>query len=123
MKRANRLRKGAQFDDTYAKGTVVSGPLLILRFRANSVGTVRWGFAVGKRLAPHAVDRNRTKRRLTEAALGMVELPRSGRGGETGGFDLIVTCRGRSIEASQRELAEALRRCLERAGVVPRTNK
>ena len=35
MERARRLRKGIEFDTVYQKGTVVSGPLLVVRHMAN----------------------------------------------------------------------------------------
>jgi ribonuclease P protein component len=103
VKRANRLRKGAEFDQVYAKGTVLNGPLFVLRYRANEIGVPRWGFAVGKRLSKRAVERNRTKRRLRESA-DALELSL--------GVDIILTAKQPAMDAKQRELAAAL---LERA--------
>jgi ribonuclease P protein component len=108
VQRAHRLRKGPEFDTVYAKGTVTNGPLLVIRRLPNSLGHPRWGFAVGKRLAKQAVRRNRTRRRLRELARS---LPVSD------SFDLIVTARRGSMEATTSELADAVRRALRRAGV------
>lgn len=109
MERARRLRKGREFDELYEQGTVVTGPLLVLRYRANGLGYTRWGFAVGRRVARNAVDRNRVRRRLREAArtLGVAE-----------GYDVIVTARAMAVGASYRELKGALGALLRRAGLL-----
>lgn len=112
MERARRLRKGEQFDQTYREGTAVSGPLLVLRYRASGVPGVRWGFAVGKRLAKSAVVRNRVRRRLREAARQIAV---------EDGFDLVVTARGGAIEADFDTLLAALRRALGRAQLLGET--
>lgn len=110
MERAQRLRKGDQFDTAYREGTVIGGPLLVVRYRANSLEVTRWGFAVGKRLAKHAVDRNRLKRRLREAVARIRVQP---------GADVIVTARAGSLTADFAELQAQLERGLRRAGLVP----
>lgn len=107
MKRANRLRKGAEFDATYEKGAVIHGPLLVVRYRPNHVGRNRWGFAVGKKLLKSAVDRNRMRRRLREACREIEEIP-GGRLATSGGWDIIVTLRARGVGASAPDLAGAL---------------
>ena len=99
MKRANRLRKGPDFDQVYTRGTVLNGPFFVLRYLPNGLATPRWGFAVGKRLSKHAVDRNRTKRRLRESA-DHLQL--------ASGIDLILTAKQPGMTASQAELARAL---------------
>ena len=108
MERMGRLRKGAEFDSVYREGTVVSGPFVVLRVRANEVGFPRWGFAVGKRLVKGAVGRNRLRRRLREAARGLAP----GRG-----YDIVVTARQGAVGAPFLVLEGALRGGLERAGV------
>lgn len=109
MERSQRLRKGDEFDTAYREGTVVSGPLLVLRHLANGTEDVRWGFAVGKRLAKHAVDRNRAKRRLREAARQVPVQP---------GHDIIVTARAGSLTADFASLRAAIQRGIARAGLL-----
>jgi len=106
MDRSRRLRKGPEFDTAYQKGTAVRGPLLVVRVSPNGLGRDRWGFAVGRRLAPLAHDRNRVRRRLREAAR---------QAGEEEGRDIIVVAREGAKAASVAELAEELRRLLRRA--------
>ncbi|MCC6960938.1 MAG: ribonuclease P protein component [Dehalococcoidia bacterium] len=100
-----RLRKGREFDRVYAEGTVVNGPLFVVRAVPNGLEQARWGFAVGRKLAPRAVVRNRTRRRLRDAAR-RVEAPV--------GWDIVVTARGRLLDAEfvaiERELGRAASR-------------
>lgn len=114
MERARRLRKGAEFDTVYREGTVVSGPLLVIRYRENGQGLVRWGFAIGKRLSQQATVRNRLKRRLREAARPLKVLD---------GYDVIVTARQGAVEASFDELRRGLEGGLARAGLVEAAGK
>lgn len=109
MKRAERLRKGREFDTAYSKGTVVSGPLLVVRVLPNALEYTRWGFAVGKRLAKHATDRNRTRRRLREIARTLPVRP---------GYDLIVTARNGAPAATSNRLKVALSSVLAKAGLL-----
>ncbi len=109
MRREYRLRKGAEFDTVYSEGTVVSGPLVVVRYLPNESGHPRWGFAVGKRLSKLAVVRNRAKRRLRECARGVDGV---------GAFDVVVTARGSAITASSAELRLALVRALRKGGLL-----
>lgn len=108
MERARRLRKGGEFDTAYSEGTVIGGPLLVLRVRANGLGLTRWGFAVGKRIAPRATQRNRSKRVLREAARQISVEP---------GWDIVVTARRAALDISTEAADGAIRRGLDRAGV------
>jgi ribonuclease P protein component len=109
VERRRRLRRGTEFDSAYSQGTVLSGPLLTIRYSPNESGVTRWGFAVGKRLAKDSVDRNRIRRRLREAArqLAVAE-----------GHDIIVTARLGSLEASFADLRRLLAARLARAGLL-----
>lgn len=109
MERARRLRKGSEFDTVYQKGTVVSGPLLVVRHLPNADGPTRWGFAVGKRISKKAVERNLIRRRLREGARLLPVAP---------GRDIVVTARARALEASFSELQAALAALLKRAGLL-----
>ena len=106
MERARRLRKGTEFDTAYSKGTVVGSSLFAVRYVQNGLTETRWGFAVGKRIARKAVDRNRAKRRIREVARGLSVAQ---------GVDLIVVARAPSLIATASELSEGLRSVLERA--------
>ena len=104
-----RLRKGREFDSVYSEGTVFNGPLCVVRVRPNELGTERYGFAVGKKLAPSSVERNRTRRRLREAV-------REARArGEAQSVDIIITAKARLLVAGHAELVRELSRQLQRA--------
>ncbi|MGI8927459.1 MAG: ribonuclease P protein component [Tepidiformaceae bacterium] len=108
MDRSQRLGK-RDFETLYQKGAALSGPLLALRHLENGDGRTRWGFAVGKRLAKHAVLRNRVRRRLREAARSL-PVP--------AGHDFVLTARQGAVEARQSELRVALEQLLRRAGLL-----
>nr|WP_297807966.1 ribonuclease P protein component [Tepidiforma sp.] len=109
MDRSRRLRKGREFDTAYQKGTAVRGPLLVVRVSANGLGRDRWGFAVGRRLAPLAHDRNRVRRRLREAGRA------AARTGAERGRDIVVVAREGALSASVAELERELARLLGKA--------
>ena len=111
MERTRRLRKGEEFDRVYREGAVTTGPFFVLRVTPNTLGHARWGFAVGKGLSKRAVVRNGIRRRLREAV--RTALP-----GRAGAYDIVITARGRSVEASFATLAAALGKQLTRAGVL-----
>lgn len=105
-RRLGRLRKGSEFDSAYSKGTVSSGPFFVVRLLANGLEESRWGFAVGKRLLPGSVDRNRVRRRLREAAA---------RSGFKAGFDIVVTAKAPAVAAPFAAFCDSLNRELARA--------
>jgi ribonuclease P protein component len=106
MRREERLRKGREFDTAYREGVVIRGPFFVLRALPNESGHPRWGFAVGKRLLKRAVDRNRQKRRMREAARqSAAELP----------CDLVLTARQQSIDAPFGELVAEIQQLVRRA--------
>jgi ribonuclease P protein component len=111
MKREFRLRKGSEFDTAYSEGTVIGGPLVVLRVLPNLLGHPRWGFAVGKKIAPKATVRNRVKRLMKEAAR-VSAFP--------GSADIIVTARREALSASCAELRHALERGLARVSATVR---
>ena len=105
-----RLRKGPEFDDAYREGTVLNGPLFVLRKRANALNHDRWGFAVGKKLAPHAVVRNRTRRQLRAAAATTQRAPAPPPEGDGPHFDIIVTAKSALLTAPYTRIASELSR-------------
>jgi ribonuclease P protein component len=74
-----KLRKSAEFRSVYEGGKRFDGRLMTAFIRRNEVGHHRLGITASKRVARHAVDRNRMKRllremfRLSEATLQGIE--------------------------------------------------
>lgn len=102
-----RLSSGRVFDTAYSKGTVHNGPLFVVRVLANGLDESRWGFAVGKRLAPKAVTRSRGRRRMREAARAVQV---------RAGFDIVVTMKASGLDATLERLVEGLDAACARAG-------
>ncbi len=103
-RRLGRLKKGSEFDSTYAKGSVFNGPLFVVRSVPNGLNRNRWGFAVGKKLVPKATGRNRVRRRL-RAAAACADLPT--------GYDVVVTAKARVLHATFGDLERAMRQAAD----------
>lgn len=111
MPTATRLKRRAEFLRAAAKGRKVAMPGLVLQAlpRADD-GPARVGFTVTKKVG-NAVVRNRTRRRLKEAArLELRERP-------IGSFDLVMIGRDRTRGRSFGLLRDDIRRALGKAGV------
>lgn len=67
----------------------------------------RFGLSVGKRVG-HAVARNRVKRRVRHALVGM---------DVAGGWDVVVTAKPQASGVSYGALNEAVRRSLKQLGI------
>ena len=62
-----RLRNSAEFRAVYEKGSRLEGRLMTVFVLSNGVGEHRLGITASRKMARHAVDRNRAKRLLREA--------------------------------------------------------
>jgi len=90
LNRAVRLRKNSEFQRVRQQGQSVASRLLILAWIPNGEACSRVGFVVSKRVAKHAVDRNRTKRRLGEAIRPALEqLPAP--------YDIVLSARSAAV--------------------------
>jgi len=96
MRYTTTIKKNYEFRRLYAKGRSAVTPTLVIYSRTTKRDGNRVGFTVTVKLG-HAVVRNRVRRRLREIyRLHEAELRR--------GADLVVVARGRSVNASYREL-------------------
>lgn len=101
-----RLRKGSEFDSAYSEGSVVNGPLFVVRISRNELGRNRWGFAVGKKLVPKASGRNRLRRRLRESARLIHDVS---------GMDVVIVAKKGLIEAPFADLSKEMARQVAKA--------
>jgi ribonuclease P protein component len=108
--RSRRLRKGPEFERVFKEGVAVGGPFLLLRHAPNGLAYSRWGFAVGKKAVPDAVDRNRVRRQLKAAAQAL------GESGPGAGADIVVILRPAGVGKTYAELCRDLESVLRRAG-------
>jgi len=106
-----RLKRRAEFLRTAAAGRKVATPGLVLQaLGRDDGGPAKLGFTVTKKIG-NAVVRNRTRRRLKEAArLVLAE-------GGLAGVDLVLVGREATRKRPFAALQEDLRRALARAGL------
>ena len=108
---AVRLKKRREFLRAAARGKRAARPGLVLQAAPGEPGLVRFGFTVTKKVG-NAVVRNRTRRRLKEAA--RLALPGLG----ADGWDLVLIGRDGTRARRFTALIEDLRGALKQAGVV-----
>jgi ribonuclease P protein component len=106
-----RLTRRAEFQRAAAKGRKAPMPGLVLQaMPRGDNGPARLGFTVTKKVG-NAVIRNRTRRRLKEAArLVLAEQP-------VGGVDLVLIGRAATRGRDFAALQDDVRRALAKAGV------
>ena len=108
-----RLKRRAEFLRVAAKGRKVPATGLVLQALArDDGGPARLGFTVTKKVG-NAVVRNRTRRRLKEAARLLL------REQTVQNVDLVLVGRDATRKRNFLALLEDLRRALGRAGVLP----
>lgn len=104
------LSRPQDFAALQRRGTLRSHPLLSARFLRTDLETTRFGLSTGRKLGG-AVTRNRVRRRLREALRVMAPAFQPG-------WDVLIIARPALVEADHDALVGALRRLLERGGVI-----
>jgi ribonuclease P protein component len=101
MKSALRMRRGADFRRVYKEGRRKDGRLLVVHVSPGAAAGARVGFSVSSRVG-NAVQRNRVRRRLREAARPLIEAAATP-------VDVVVVARPGAVSASFAELESELR--------------
>jgi ribonuclease P protein component len=101
MNRRFRLTKSTDFKRVRREGRSFAHPLLVLIADPNRSDETRIGVVAGKRIG-NAVQRNKAKRRLREAARALHTNLQSG-------WDLVLLARPGMLEAHWDEIVEAVR--------------
>jgi len=110
IERRIRLRRSADVKRVYDEGKSWAHPLLVLIVRPNELGFSRVGVTASRKVGG-AVERNRVKRLLREAARRLyLEF-------ETRGWDVMLIARPRLVEVNEAEVERALLSLLDRAGL------
>jgi len=110
MERRIRLRHSGDVERVFDEGKSWAHPLLVLVARPNELGLSRVGVTASRKVGG-AVERNRAKRLLREAARHLY--PQF----ETRGWDIMLVARPKLVEAKEIEVERALTSLLERAGL------
>ena len=109
MKRKYRLRRNSEFQQVRCHGRTLASPIMVLAFLQNDLDYSRFGFVVSKRLG-NAVQRNKLKRRMREAARLRLSQVKPG-------YDLVVIARKQINRASYAEIADSLDCLLQTASI------
>ena len=104
------LSRPQDFAALQGAGTIRSHPLFSARFLRTDLETTRFGLSTGRKLGG-AVVRNRVRRRLREVLRAMAPSFQPG-------WDVLIIARPAIIESDHEALVGALRRLLQRGGVL-----
>lgn len=107
MNSIDRLRKNADFATVCRFGRRWSSPFFNMYVKKNSLGVVRLGVSVSKRVG-NAVVRNRNKRRLKEAFRHQI-------GHISSGFDVVITAKPPISNIDYAAITEELVKLLKRS--------
>jgi len=104
------LSRPQDFAALQSDGTIRSHPLLLVRSLRTDLDGTRFGLSTGRNLGG-AVVRNRVRRRLRQALRVMAPSFQPG-------WDVLIIARPASVAAEHEALVGALRRLLQRGGVL-----
>jgi ribonuclease P protein component len=110
MERRVRLRHSGDLQRVYDEGESYAHPLLVLVIHPNDVGFSRVGVTASRNVG-NAVERNRAKRLLREAARHLYPLF------ESEGWDIMLIARPKLIAVQEMAVEKALASLLKRAGL------
>ena len=110
MKAAVTLKKNHEFRRLYRKGASAVAGSMVLYCRKNRLGHNRLGITASVKLG-NAVKRNRARRRLREVY--RLNSPRLSQG-----WDLVLVARGRTPDASWKELNDSFLRLSRKLGLL-----
>ncbi len=109
MEREMRVRRTADVRRVYAEGQSWAHPLLVLVARPNQLGRTRIGVTASRKIG-NAVERNRARRLLREAARHLYDHIQPG-------WDIMLIARPGIRRVKEPHVEQALAGLLRRAGL------
>jgi ribonuclease P protein component len=108
MRKPLRLTERSQYVAVYESGTTAVDSFLVVRLMSNGLDRSRLGYSVTKTVGK-AVIRNRVKRLLREATRIIMLKP---------GYDIVFIARSRCVNARYYQIAESVKKLLQRLQVL-----
>lgn len=106
LNKKNRLKKKHDFDEVLKKKKAVRGSFLFIKHGKNGLDTPRFSFVVSANVAKKAVERNKIRRILSEAARNKTR--------SLGGYDIIVFANNKITSVPKKDIADDLLRVLNK---------
>ena len=94
----NRVKKKLDFEEVFKKGKAVNGSFLFIKHRSNELGIPRFGFVVSAKIAKKAVERNKIRRIISEAARSEIK--------NLNGYDIVVFATKKTIIVDKKDLVD-----------------
>jgi ribonuclease P protein component len=107
-RKSTSLTASPEFERVYRNGSVYRGKLFSVHVLPNTIGKLRLGLSVSKKVGS-AVKRNKVRRRLKEVFRSSMERL-------SGDLDFVISARPAAAEATFEELNEEFLRSLHRFG-------
>lgn len=111
LKRTNRLRKQKDFARVFKRGKTVHMPAFTIKYHPNNQPHTRVAVVISTKVAKKAVIRNRTRRRFYNQLQAMWPEVHPG-------VDIVILLRHQAIDLRGKHLAEQLRSCFHKAGIL-----
>ena len=102
----NRLKNKSDFDKVFKKGRAVKSSFLFIKYVKNELDAPRFGFVVSAKVAGKAVERNKIRRIISEAAGRVIDY--------LDGYDIIVFATHKITAAPKGDIAEDLLNVLKK---------
>lgn len=111
LERTYRLRKQKDFSKVFRSGRTQHAPAFTLKYNPNHQSRSRAAVVVSTKVSKRAVPRNRTRRRFYAQLQRMWPQIKPG-------YDIVILTRHQALDLRGEELAEQLRSCFQRAGIL-----
>lgn len=111
LPKTNRLKKKKDFDFIFKKGKGFKSALFVVKMAENKLGAPRFGFIISSKISKKAVDRNKIRRRASEAIrLSLQNIKQ--------GYDVVFIALKAAKTATKGEIEESIVQLLKKGGLL-----